>query len=716
MDSASLEPSLFAEPSDQTIASVSSSRTGKRAKVVLAVLALAVIVGGGTTGWLLRTWFFPLQVKPDYTDAGETRPTRGPTDPVTTRNLVEDLRRIDSLILESRYAEAADECRRALPAAEVIPPALRYRFGLAIEGAGRPVEALPHYRACITTTATPHLRTAAQLGLARAGLHAGPIDESRALLCSLLARASEPLFRAHPYEADAANLLALSLAREVLGSGSPEATRLDALAGPLTTWPVDRYLPFGDPPLPTTTSSSSGPTPRTGQFELTGAGLFTDNDRLTASLPRAELIPTLERIATGLELKLQWGEGAQEALVGRTIEMLCRSVEITTVLDWLTLSHGLVHEIDRRTLTVKSFASLKPSEKSRYRRGQAQRWLRGALESDRGHPMIGDLYVALGNLEATQDKRKEAITWFVRLAREDPRSPANIAGHYNLGLLHLSANDRSSARDAFFRVIDQTPGNELVALSYWWIGRSYLDEKDSPAALRAFARAQQGASSSTAPAVALGLACLHALNNEPERARDALSSQRQAIQQGVFAEPAGFLDTFVRYRLVASDNKASLPVAAKLLTALSPRRDESWLGPAMPFLRGQAMRQLGLSGQMVDLYDRTTRNVQGPLVDEMNSEAADALIALARPERARPRLEMLFQTGSPRWSARAGLRLAELDLLAGQSDRCLNRCRDLLDRPGVDRPAVLALMSRTYTARREFTQAAEALAGRVPPP
>ena len=193
-----------------------------------------------------------------------------------------------------------------------------------------------------------------------------------------------------------------------------------------------------------------------------------------------------------------------------------------------------------------------------------------------------------------------------------------------------------------------------------------------------------------------------------------------AVQEPPFLEPAAMLDGLARYQLAGDDSKRREAVLTELLGILLTPREAPWLGPMLPYLRGKGLRELGLAQEMVALYDRQAKSVRGPLTERMLVEVAETLFAAGQDALARARLEVLrsaaVKAGNAELLIKVSLRLAELDLRAGQTDACLSRCRELLKDQAADRGAILALMSRAYTSKKDHARAAACLAGEVPSP
>ncbi len=667
---------------------------------LLLAIAAGVAAAGGIAGRCIGLSFAPSAPAKPARDPGA-----GPGDPVTPpRPLTKaDLKKIDDLLLEGGHADALAQLGLGSPAGSKPTPDVAYRVALCLEQLGKPSGAAEYYRACLMAP-SPHLRIASQLGLARSAMRDGKEDHAQGLLCGLLCRSGGAAFAHHPYRAEAMSLLALALARQCQGNPAPHATRPDALAWGTAALPPERYLRWGEKPP----SAAVPPPPVPEQITVSASSDDPLGFRVTGRREQADLGGVLDRLAASAGLKAAWAEDARAAVAGRRVDLECDGASLAGLIDWLTAPHGVLAEHGEKKLTFRLIEGHPAA-----RREHALRGLRAALALAGDHPAAGDLFLAMGNLHAAAGRWQDAAGWYERLAREHPRADALTASCYNLGLARLARGNAAGAREAFYRNIDQAPAHPLAPLAYWWVARSHLDEKDLDGALTPLRRARgHPAAASTAPAAALGLVIRDILKGQPGQALDLLRERRAVLREGPFARPAAVLAAFAHTRLPADDARKDKEASAELLgVALS--QDGDWLGTAFRYIRGQALRELGLHEEMVALHDGAAPE-SNPLVREMRLRSAEALIQQAARARARPRLERLA-AGKDVWGRRARLALAELDLRDGQSDRCLQRCRDLLIGEHGDRGDVLTVMSRAYAARRDFARAAEALAGQGAP-
>ncbi|MBY0228119.1 MAG: tetratricopeptide repeat protein [Gemmataceae bacterium] len=662
--------------------------------LVLLPAACLLAAAGGFAGWYAGT-----RVAPKVGPPVAHEPEEAPAVRALTRA---ESARIDDLLVEGRFQEAWAHLRPIVQGRSKPAPSASYQAGLCLEGLGNPDEAMEHHRACLAK-APPHLRIAAQVGLARSALQAGKQDEGQQLLCDLLCRSGQDAFRAHPYRAEAACLLALALAGPFQDGPPPHAARPSALARASVLPAVERYVRWGEGRLPPKAPAAPA------RLEIAEAADDPIGFRVAVALPGTDLREALDRLSGSAGLEAIWTGGAARAVSGRRVDLACDDAPLAGLVEWLTLPHGVLAERDGKKLAFRLAAGLAPAALKAAQRERAVRVLRAALAVADGHPSVGDLFLALGNVEAVAGRWPEAAEWYERLAREHPRADAMAAAGYNLGLARLARGKLPGARQAFYGTIDRAPADPLAALCYWWVGRTHLDENDPDAALVPLRRAsERDKGSSAAGAAVLGLAMRHLLMDEPGLALEALDRRQASLRKDPFHERGAFLAAFARKRLPAGDRRNSKAATAELLGAVTDK-EGGWLGTAYRCLRGQALGELGLHEEMVALHDGAGPE-DNPLVREMRFRSAESLLRRKAGKAARERLEKVAAMPDA-WGRRAALALARLDLEEGYGERSLRRCRELLRDAREDRRAVLAALARAYAARGDYKRASEALAG-----
>lgn len=690
-------------PATEPASSPKPAATGVLTWVVSLGLVIGLGLAAGIVAGKLTAGRQPAQAEKDEK---ETAPPHTPAAP-------QDPRRVGELIEEGRFLQALDACRADADAQGRLPLPLRYRLALCLEALARPAEALAAFRECITPAASPYLRAAAQLGIARTALQQGRADEGREMLCALLVRSAQPGVRSRPYQAEARVLLALSLAEDLLSKDDPSATRPGALARTGFIPSPERYVDWDGParePL-------AGETPARGLRVS-----IPPESRVDAALDAEGLVDLLERLAKAAGYKAAWGPGAKDALLGRVSELVCRGTPLANVLLWLTLPHGIVVTIDKEAIRFDRLNQRSAAQQTKYRQQLAGECLRAALVVGEEQPLYGHVYLSLGNLDEQAGRPADATAWYLRLLRDRPRSPAVTAATYNLGLLRLRKGERAAARHAFFQAIDRAPGHELTGLCYWWVGRSHLDEADVPSArnmlLRALAAKADRATAQTRTAAALGLACASLFEEQPRSAWKALNEGRQGMQQPPFAEPAAVLDALARHEL-AEDARRRSAVLVELVPVLLRPRDEPWLGPMLPYLRARALGKLGMTEEMDGVCEKNANQLPGVLVQQLQVEVGEAYLRKGNDALARTRLErMVAPNATPLPKPllhRVNLALAGLDLRGNQADRCLSRCWSMLEDKAVDSGPVLSLMGQAYARKKDYARASDCLAGKIPP-
>lgn len=637
-------------------------------------------------------------------------PPPAPLEPPPAPAPPGEVGRADEMLREGRY-ETALAIYQPLTAgaAASMRDALHYRVGLCQEGLGRWDQALASYRAITSRSPVAHVAGAAQVGQARAWVRMRRPAEAKQLLYDLLLRSGRGGLRDQPLLAEVRYLLALALSMEALRAEKPGPLNEALAAHTPADWPVERALDWATPAR----DRGRAPLDPGEDFVTVRKGrLGTDEALVQAFVRQSPLADLLDHLAEKAGLRPQWSAHAQEQAAGRTAKLQIDNLPLPDVVRALTDPVGLVGRAEGGVLSFVTEQEAGAEGLLAHRRVGARRALRDALLAYPGHPMTPAAYLELGNLDVTAGRVLEGVSWYERLAREQPRSPVLLEAYYNLGLSHARLGDLPAARADYYKVVDRAPGHELAPLAYMRIGRLYLEEYDGQRAIQPLRRAvSSGAGSSTLPAAVVTLAAAYLMTGNPRAASALLLEHRSQLHREPYRAAAGFLDSFARYR--ATVNRKELErEASVLLAALLAAQDSVVLGHPGKLLAGQAYRELGLGEQMARVYEQTLPEVRGLMAGEMSFQLAEAWLAADKRDAGVKLLAALTEADHGPWTPRACQRLAEIALQEKQPEVCLKWCRQLLRSPrGVEVPAVMKLMGRAYEQAGDYAQAARCYAG-----
>jgi tetratricopeptide (TPR) repeat protein len=138
------------------------------------------------------------------------------------------------------------------------------------------------------------------------------------------------------------------------------------------------------------------------------------------------------------------------------------------------------------------------------------------------------------------------------------------------------------------------------------------------------------------------------------------------------------------------------------------------LGPSGYLMAGRVYREIGWYDRSAGVYDAASAIVRGPLAMRMTFEAAERYDHIDLRNEARKRYTVVAAVDREALGTKAELRLAELAARDRRGQECVERSRALIGREGVDVAEVMALMGRGYELLKQYRQAAECFAGRIP--
>lgn len=334
--------------------------------------------------------------------------------------------------------------------------------------------------------------------------------------------------------------------------------------------------------------------------------------------------------------------------------------------------------------------------------------LRLAVFAAPDHPAERAMWVVLGNLDFQAGRFSDANRSYRRVHDRSGVTREAVYAVYNLGLLELRQWNFHAAQARFLEVIDRAPDSQWSDYGWWWIARSHLDMGETALALQPLQTALAGRTKAVTSAAALALCAHHLLDGNLMAVQSVLQKFRISTQEShtVLLE---LFESVLRYQIAPSELRAEA-----VLTGIHSAQDIRALGPLGVFLTGRIYCELGLHDHMVHLYDRESLRIQGPLAIRMTYEAARRFDQLDLRHEARQRYLAVTVMDPEGLGPIAQLRVADLAARDGRGVECVQRCRTLIDQPGIDRTEILAIMGHGYELQKKYRQAAECFAGRIP--
>jgi tetratricopeptide (TPR) repeat protein len=656
------------------------------------VLVLSCLSAGVAAGTVVRQRLRPPPAPPAEPAARRSIPVEEPVALTPQAALA----RIDTLVRAGSFEKALDACKSA--AALVDGRALAYREAVCLEATGRLKEAGEKYHKAELAERDQAAWARAVLGQSRCAVASGDLGEARRLLDRVALRSGHPdCAGTHVYD----ECLFLRARIDSLSLGPVRA--VDPFEPQAVAWPslgasLDRYFEWLPPEtVPTGSVGPARPNAVEVRRSPSGAGLD-----VTAHLPGRPLPDVLRAVAAAAGMRLEVNEAASAALAKEVAAVDVESMPLPELLAALTGRCG----VRWRPAGESLIASLAPAPSPQREAVAAS--FRRAISAAPEHPLAHAARVYVGNFEFLAGRAREAEREYEAVLAAAPEAPEARHAAYNVGLAELKLGEPRSARSRFVGLVDRAPRSRWADYGWWWAGRIDLDGGDTAGAKRAFRSALGGRTREVTSASAAGACVCELLDGHEAAAREVLRGSRIDTRDA-HAALGHFLESLLRYRAAPTDGRRE-----RLLKALHAAGDARKIGPGGALLAGRVYRELDLGGRMAALYDEVSESTRGPVAARMTYDAATWYDLTERPELARQRYLAVAATDARELGAQAELRLAAMALRQRKAEECVRRCRAVLDRPGVDRPEVLALMGRAYESQRQYRLAADCFAGRVP--
>jgi tetratricopeptide (TPR) repeat protein len=376
-------------------------------------------------------------------------------------------------------------------------------------------------------------------------------------------------------------------------------------------------------------------------------------------------------------------------------------------LGWFELDErlpeqGFIENVTNQVLVHQVMAKHPPSWEA------AARLLRLAVMAADDHPAERAIWVTLGNIYFQIGRFNDANRSYRKVQDRLGFAPEAVYAAYNLGLLELRQSNFHAAQARFLEVIDRAPATHWADYSWWWLARTHLDAGDFALARQPLQTALAGRTKEVASAAVLAICACHLLDGDSISARVLLQNHRISNREShiVLLE---LFEATLRYRAAPSELRADA-----VLSAIPPAQQARALGPLGVFLTGQIYSELNQHEKMIHLYDDEAIRIHGQLAVRMTFEAARRFDQLDLRYQARQRYLAVTVMDPEGFGPLAQLRVADLAGRDGRGVECVQRCRKLIDRPGIERAELLAIMGHGYELQKKYRQAAECFAGQVP--
>jgi tetratricopeptide (TPR) repeat protein len=666
------------------------------------LLLLPLVAGCAAAGFFGVNAIIGAKTKPQPETQSETESfTAGiitkPSEPLPELSAELPAIRIEILLRAGCYAEALEHCKDAPKNTFGEESSLRYREALCYEGLRKWKKAAEVYaKAATDTTVAGWAR--AMLGQSRCALALDDMEKARTAATRVLLRSGHYECRNTAIYAEALHLLARISVLDRGPVAAVDALDATALAWPSLRVPACDYFELLPVELP---AVSPVPEPNRQTIEIHSAteardtaisALFSDRAALTA----------ITEISAAAGWQIQAPEEVAALLVSPVGAVDVQRIPVLELLQAICERDGVACQFrdGKIVLTRKQPATAELV---------AER-LRRVLAVAKEHPAEAATRVTLANVQFQLGQFVFASTNYKAVLERNENNEALVAAAYNLGLHDLLQSDYSTARARFFDAIDRAPGTKWADLGWAWIARTHLDSNDPSAARRAYRRALQTESPEVASAVKLSLCLCDLLADDGDKVREVLHETRFS-SRGSHIAIVEWFEALHRYRVGPTASRKEA-----LLHAMRDAENGARFGLAGVYFAGSVYREIGMPQEACNLYEAVSDSARGPLAVRMVFDVAEHYYKINQHKLARARFLAIAALDSGTLATFAEFRLATMDVREKRHADAIRRCAAILNRPGVERTEVLALMGRAYEGLGQYRLAADCFAGRLPTP
>lgn len=637
----------------------------------------------------------------------------------------------DDLLRDARY-EAALHLYRALGSDDSLraAPELALRMGFCQEGLGLWDDALATYRS-VAQTHDARLATAAILGQSRVWLRLNDFAAADPLLRSLVLRSGDR--RIVPAESIAEITLLYSIAvteQTLLKSASRPSAGLTPVENHLE-WSLTDALKWADEkPSSALQDEIDAPMLEVTIPEVAGAAddateqqdpIAVDSQvdpstrRLQVAARRKSIADVLTRISGECRLQLDWSQSTRDRAEHRVIDVNIRDFPLAVVLTALCRELDLHWKLQPLSRTVTVLEPKLDADSAGDERDISAALLSGSIDLFPDHRLTKSARFAVAQIAVAEDRFADAAELYSSLIGQTT-SPMTIRAAFNAALAYYQTGDRLRTCQSLEVVVHGAPGHALHTAATMVYGRVLMERgeyREAAFQLKRAAGSRHGSDEQARAAVFLAMARL--LDGRPYDAAESLFAHRLQFQDRSVRNAAALMTSLARWRTAHGDSKDR--ESAFLYRSLVAMESQSeWLGPAGQLLLGQAMHEVDLDDSMVELYTRALeQGVPSDFESQMKLSLADYWYAHDRADDAKLVWSTLYAADN-RHSLPAGLRLAAVELDENRPLTCLELCRALQNREGIDRAHLLRLAGQAYELVDRPILAARCYAGNWPVP
>lgn len=702
-----------AEPEEKAEDAADASPSGK----ARFVKPLAWVLGAIMIATTLSVLTMPEEETPDPAQV-EAEKNAKPVN--ETKQLRPDLKPAGSLararraLREGNAALAYQDFQKfANNTDKTIDQNLLFEISLCCESVGDTTTASRLYEK-LSASGNEKLETAAKLGLARVHFRADKYQAVERLLSpSLIA---DRFANVPALTAEGEYLRALSLANIAIPEQRLSLLKDPGVIGGRPKWSVQDIMAD-------LRAKPTKPPEAREVLQIRGKGI---DAVVSIQLQKAVVRQLIDEIIAACGLEASWSRVASQAVRRQVTDVKVGSKSASTVLDFLSSETDLLWTEKDGKILIKSGTEATAAEQNNWDRERARRALWGAITAYPESRLSPFAVLALGNLDQLTDPI-EATARYDEALRQTRVSSVRLAAVFNRSKVAMRANRLDEAAAGFDSAAQFGNGTVIAAVALLHHAKLELEIGNYKRAVSPLLRAVAYLDVSSAAAAKIHrwtdrddalamtahtLSVAWLMNDNPMAANEALMRHRKVLKTEPFRDATAFLTALASYRLTNTEPER-LAEGRPLVTAVTRMTPQSLFSSVGTALIGEAWNELGLSAQMAAVYEKELPNVRSPwLKKQILRGLVDYHLTVRNEKRVQQLLLELRKVAED--DPEVEIALAEQAVRLGRSDVALKQCRALLEKPEVNKPAVLSVMAQAYERAGDFRNAALCFAGMLP--
>jgi len=587
---------------------------------------------------------------------------------------------------------------------------LQYRVAICCELLGNANEAFESYEKVITDGRDSAIQQAAMIGISRTRVRDGKFRAASSQLCqSVLTLPETPTHEA--FRGEACYLLAYCRFRDAIGD-SLELLEDDQLAIVPLDWSPRHLLELAQQ-IPGDKTQREAK--KTKVEVLHRYGELPSNVYFRIHAPEARLIGILREIAMHLKLNITWTPEHEGSLNDRVVELSVDNMSLALILDCLLTPLDLTWSINGKGIHITSATEPSDDDQQESLPESLLRVLQYATITFPQHPYAAAALMQLAHVNFLQQNTDDAVSYCNQFLDQFTRSPGKREVWFNLAKMRYQQMQIKEAIDSFNRVTDYGKEHTLAGTAQLFVGRVYVESGNAANAIKPLASALSLTSNHNVTVKsAIMLASAYTLEKKYDAAVRVLYENCDTTMSDSDRAAALLVDRYAKYSLASRQqlNQAG----TMLVMSLTRIQPEHFFGSVGYILLGRIYREVGLEGQMAQMYRNGIEKEQhGLLRDRMKLALADYAKSKGDLLAAKSLLtEILENETSPAY-IQAKLRLAQISFTQNENDRCLELCNNIVQRnETASKAESLRLMGQVYQRLKDYDSASMCYAGILP--